>query len=94
MKLQESKAITETMKIVTYNVNGLRPRVAQHGSLLKLLEALDADIICLQVDLNAKSIYKYPIICELGIGDKSLVDGDRNFMLFLLQLHKFIASMM
>ncbi|CAA7403494.1 unnamed protein product [Spirodela intermedia] len=36
------------MKIVTYNVNGLRQRVAQHGSLLRLLNALDADIICLQ----------------------------------------------
>ncbi|XP_073012562.1 DNA-(apurinic or apyrimidinic site) endonuclease 2 isoform X2 [Typha latifolia] len=36
------------MKIVTYNVNGLRQRVAQHGSLLRLLNALDADIICFQ----------------------------------------------
>ncbi|XP_058187512.1 DNA-(apurinic or apyrimidinic site) endonuclease 2 isoform X2 [Rhododendron vialii] len=36
------------MKIVTYNVNGLRPRVSQFGSLLKLLDSLDADIICLQ----------------------------------------------
>ncbi|XP_078442841.1 endonuclease/exonuclease/phosphatase family protein isoform X1 [Wolffia australiana] len=36
------------MKIVTYNVNGLRQRVVQHGSLKKLLDALDADIICLQ----------------------------------------------
>lgn len=36
------------MKIVTYNVNGLRPRVAQHGSLRLLLDALDADIICFQ----------------------------------------------
>ncbi|CAM8982053.1 unnamed protein product [Rhodiola kirilowii] len=36
------------MKIVTYNVNGLRPRIAPHGSLIKLLESLDADIICLQ----------------------------------------------
>ncbi|KAK1273287.1 hypothetical protein QJS04_geneDACA009595 [Acorus gramineus] len=35
------------MKIVTYNVNGLRPRVAQHGSLLGVLNSLDADIICL-----------------------------------------------
>jgi hypothetical protein len=37
------------VKIVTYNVNGLRPRVAQHGSLRRLLDALDADIICFQV---------------------------------------------
>ncbi|PSS00476.1 DNA-(apurinic or apyrimidinic site) lyase [Actinidia chinensis var. chinensis] len=36
------------MKIVTYNVNGLRPRVSQFGSLSKLLHSLDADIICFQ----------------------------------------------
>ncbi|KAJ8509894.1 hypothetical protein OPV22_000328 [Ensete ventricosum] len=36
------------MKIVTYNVNGLRQRVSQHGSLLRLLTSLDADIICFQ----------------------------------------------
>ncbi|KAA8547503.1 hypothetical protein F0562_003932 [Nyssa sinensis] len=36
------------MKIVTYNINGLRPRVSQFGSLLKLLDSLDADIICFQ----------------------------------------------
>ncbi|XP_023517127.1 DNA-(apurinic or apyrimidinic site) lyase 2 [Cucurbita pepo subsp. pepo] len=36
------------MKIVTYNVNGLRPRIAQYGSLLKLLDSFDADIICFQ----------------------------------------------
>ncbi|GAB4848465.1 hypothetical protein Ancab_003169 [Ancistrocladus abbreviatus] len=36
------------MKIVTYNVNGLRQRISQFGSLLKLLDALDADIICFQ----------------------------------------------
>lgn len=33
---------------MTYNVNGLRTRVAQYGSLLKLLDSLDADIICFQ----------------------------------------------
>lgn len=37
------------MKIVTYNVNGLRPRISQHGSLLKLLSSFEADIICFQV---------------------------------------------
>ncbi|KAL0350452.1 UNVERIFIED_CONTAM: DNA-(apurinic or apyrimidinic site) lyase 2 [Sesamum radiatum] len=37
------------MKIVTYNVNGLRPRVSQFGSLRKVLDALDADIICFQL---------------------------------------------
>ncbi|OVA19651.1 Exodeoxyribonuclease III xth [Macleaya cordata] len=36
------------MKIVTYNVNGLRPRISQHGSLLKLLNSLHSDIICFQ----------------------------------------------
>ncbi|XP_048335908.1 DNA-(apurinic or apyrimidinic site) endonuclease 2 isoform X3 [Ziziphus jujuba] len=36
------------MKIVTYNVNGLRPRISQYGSLLKLLDSFDADIICFQ----------------------------------------------
>ncbi|CAG7886196.1 unnamed protein product [Brassica rapa] len=36
------------MKIVTYNVNGLRQRVSQFDSLLKLLDSFDADIICFQ----------------------------------------------
>ncbi|KAL9245641.1 hypothetical protein vseg_019266 [Gypsophila vaccaria] len=36
------------VKIVTYNVNGIRQRITQFGSLLKLLESLDADIICFQ----------------------------------------------
>ncbi|KAL1370520.1 hypothetical protein HN51_000769 [Arachis hypogaea] len=36
------------MKIVTYNVNGLRQRVAQFGSLRNLLNSFDADIICFQ----------------------------------------------
>lgn len=39
------------MRIVTYNVNGLRPRVSQFGSLLKFLNSLQADIICIQVPL-------------------------------------------
>ncbi|PSS29932.1 DNA-(apurinic or apyrimidinic site) lyase [Actinidia chinensis var. chinensis] len=37
-----------SMKIVTYNGNGLRPRVSQFGSLPKLLHSLDADINCFQ----------------------------------------------
>jgi hypothetical protein len=37
------------MKIVTYNVNGLRPRITQFGSLRNLLNSFDADIICFQV---------------------------------------------
>uniref|UniRef100_A0A2N9ICZ6 DNA-(apurinic or apyrimidinic site) endonuclease 2 n=1 Tax=Fagus sylvatica TaxID=28930 RepID=A0A2N9ICZ6_FAGSY len=36
------------MKIVTYNVNGLRSRISQFGSLHKLLTSFDADIICFQ----------------------------------------------
>ncbi|GAB2279454.1 hypothetical protein Dimus_014093 [Dionaea muscipula] len=36
------------LKIVTYNVNGLRQRISQFGSLLNLLNSLDADIICFQ----------------------------------------------
>ncbi|XP_021727564.1 DNA-(apurinic or apyrimidinic site) lyase 2-like isoform X1 [Chenopodium quinoa] len=36
------------LKIVTYNVNGIRQRITQFGSLLKLLDSLDADIICFQ----------------------------------------------
>ncbi|KAK7262954.1 hypothetical protein RJT34_30536 [Clitoria ternatea] len=36
------------MKIVSYNVNGLRPRIAQFGSLRNLLNSFDADIICFQ----------------------------------------------
>ncbi|KAM1179078.1 hypothetical protein ACFX2I_018206 [Malus domestica] len=36
------------MKIVTYNVKGLRPRIGQFGSLFKLLNSLDADFICFQ----------------------------------------------
>lgn len=38
----------ERMKIVTYNVNGLRQRIAQFGSLRNLLNSFDADIICFQ----------------------------------------------
>ncbi|KAL5063683.1 hypothetical protein RYX36_025420 [Vicia faba] len=36
------------MKIVTYNVNGLRQRISQFGSLCNLLNSFDADIICFQ----------------------------------------------
>lgn len=36
------------MKIATYNVNGLRPRISQYGSLRELLDSLDSDIICFQ----------------------------------------------
>ncbi|CAJ1942363.1 unnamed protein product [Sphenostylis stenocarpa] len=36
------------MKIVSYNVNGLRQRIAQFGSLGNLLNSFDADILCFQ----------------------------------------------
>lgn len=47
------------MKIVTYNVNGLRPRISQFGSLRKLLDSFDADIICFQVFLTSFSLSSY-----------------------------------
>lgn len=49
IETNEVKSKRETMKIVTYNVNGLRQRIAQFGSLRNLLNSFDADIICLQV---------------------------------------------
>ncbi|MCO5601456.1 hypothetical protein L7F22_055579 [Adiantum nelumboides] len=36
------------MKIVTYNVNGLRARIVPYKTLYAFLRALDADIICFQ----------------------------------------------
>ncbi|KAJ4962717.1 hypothetical protein NE237_022656 [Protea cynaroides] len=45
---QFSHGVKREMKIATYNVNGLRPRISQYGSLLKLLNSLEADIICFQ----------------------------------------------
>lgn len=44
------------MRIVTYNVNGLRQRISQFGSLLKLLDSFDADIICFQALLPLKNL--------------------------------------
>lgn len=38
-----------TMRVVTYNVNGLRQRISQFGSLLRLLDSFDADVVCFQV---------------------------------------------
>lgn len=53
------------MKIVTYNINGLRPRVSQFGSLLKLLDSLDADIICFQeTKLSRKDLTADLIVAE------------------------------
>jgi len=43
----------ERMKIVSYNVNALRQRIAQFGSLRNLLNSFDADIVCFQVLPNS-----------------------------------------
>ncbi|XP_019054691.1 PREDICTED: DNA-(apurinic or apyrimidinic site) lyase 2 isoform X2 [Nelumbo nucifera] len=54
------------MKIVTYNVNGLRPRISQHGSLRKLLNSLDADIICVQETKLSRQDLKADLIMAEG----------------------------
>lgn len=61
---QIRKFSSSGLKIVTYNINGLRSRVSQHNSLLKLLDSLDADIICFQVwtldhPRNAQAVLHY-----------------------------------
>ncbi|XP_057947891.1 DNA-(apurinic or apyrimidinic site) endonuclease 2 isoform X2 [Malania oleifera] len=53
------------MKIVTYNVNGLRPRISQFGSLLKLLDSFDADIICFQ----ETKLSKQELTADLAMAD-------------------------
>ncbi|KAK8710444.1 hypothetical protein V6N13_145767 [Hibiscus sabdariffa] len=53
------------MKIVTYNVNGLRQRVAQFGSLPKLLNSFDADLICLQ----ETKLRRQELTADLAIAD-------------------------
>ncbi|CAE6156592.1 unnamed protein product [Arabidopsis arenosa] len=53
------------MKIVTYNVNGLRQRVSQFDSLLKLLESFDADIICFQ----ETKLRRQELTADLAIAD-------------------------
>ncbi|XVF59775.1 hypothetical protein PTKIN_Ptkin07bG0303100 [Pterospermum kingtungense] len=55
----------EEMKIVTYNVNGLRQRISQFGSLLKLLNSFDADIICVQ----ETKLRRQEITADLAIAD-------------------------
>lgn len=65
------------MKIVTYNVNGLRPRISQYGSLLKLLDSFDADIICFQeTKLRRQELTANLIIAE---GYESFVSCTRTF---------------
>ncbi|WOL05280.1 hypothetical protein Cni_G14007 [Canna indica] len=58
------------MKIVTYNVNGLRQRVSQHGSLLRLLTSLDADIICFQI--RGGGSWLPPLATAAGSGEDSM----------------------
>ncbi|OMO57044.1 Exodeoxyribonuclease III xth [Corchorus capsularis] len=53
------------MKIVTYNVNGLRQRISQFGSLLKLLNSFDADIICIQ----ETKLRRQELTADLAIAD-------------------------
>ncbi|EPS60044.1 hypothetical protein M569_14760, partial [Genlisea aurea] len=54
------------MKIVTYNVNGLRGRVAQFGSLRKLLDAFDADVICFQETKLSRSELRADLVQAEG----------------------------
>ncbi|XP_050229767.1 DNA-(apurinic or apyrimidinic site) endonuclease 2 isoform X2 [Mercurialis annua] len=53
------------MKIVTYNVNGLRQRISQFGSLLNLLNSFDADIICFQ----ETKLRRQELTSDLAIAD-------------------------
>ncbi|GMI76970.1 APURINIC/APYRIMIDINIC ENDONUCLEASE2 [Hibiscus trionum] len=53
------------MKIVTYNVNGLRQRIAQFGSLSKLLNSFDAEIICFQ----ETKLRRQELTADLAIAD-------------------------
>ncbi|KAK6924489.1 Endonuclease/exonuclease/phosphatase [Dillenia turbinata] len=64
------------MKIVTYNVNGLRQRVTQFGSLLKLLQSLDADIVCFQ----EIKVFRQELTADLVMaeGYESFVSCNRN----------------
>ncbi|KAM7250608.1 hypothetical protein ACFE04_022491 [Oxalis oulophora] len=53
------------MKIVTYNVNGLRQRVSQFGSLRKLLDSFDADVVCIQ----ETKLRRQELTSDLAIAD-------------------------
>ncbi|XVE87434.1 hypothetical protein DITRI_Ditri18aG0117000 [Diplodiscus trichospermus] len=53
------------MKIVSYNVNGLRQRISQFGSLVKFLNSFDADIICIQ----ETKLRRQELTADLGITD-------------------------
>ncbi|XP_074304465.1 DNA-(apurinic or apyrimidinic site) endonuclease 2 [Silene latifolia] len=65
------------LKIVTYNVNGIRQRISQFGSLLKLLDSLDADIICFQeIKLTRQEVTADLIMAE---GYESFFSCTRTF---------------
>lgn len=65
------------MKIVTYNINGLRPRISQFGSLRKLLDSLDADIICFQEIKISKQELRADLVRADGY--ESFFSCNRNF---------------
>ncbi|KAL3525270.1 hypothetical protein ACH5RR_013642 [Cinchona calisaya] len=65
------------MKIVTYNINGLRPRISQFGSLRKLLDSLDADIICFQETKISKPELRADLVRAEGY--ESFFSCNRNF---------------
>ncbi|XP_027178220.1 DNA-(apurinic or apyrimidinic site) lyase 2 isoform X1 [Coffea eugenioides] len=65
------------MKIVTYNINGLRPRISQFGSLRKLLDSLDADIICFQETKISKQELRADLVRADGY--ESFFSCNRNF---------------
>ena len=47
--VREKEGRVTIMRIVTYNINGLRPRLVPPRTLLSFLDSLDSDIICFQV---------------------------------------------
>jgi AP endonuclease 2 len=53
------------MRLLTWNVNGLRAVVASKGGLAKLLGSLEADIICFQETKLARD----ELVEELAISD-------------------------
>ncbi|CAI9110936.1 OLC1v1011046C1 [Oldenlandia corymbosa var. corymbosa] len=65
------------MKIVTYNINGLRPRISQFGSLRNLLDSLDADIICFQETKISKPELRADLVRAEGY--ESFFSCNRNF---------------
>ncbi|KAI3861385.1 hypothetical protein MKW98_000337 [Papaver atlanticum] len=69
------------MKIVTYNINGLRPRISQHGSLLKLLNETKLSREEFTVDLVMAEGYESFLSCTstTGIGRTGYSAGVATF---------------